>query len=114
MEQYRFTVAEDDETELFLLYHSLSTTYPRSNIASFTNAEDALQHIIATGTDILITDHGMGTMSGTELISELRRRGYTFPIIMVSGNPKAEEEARQAGASAFLLKSADRKQVQNL
>src|SRR5438874_4566598 len=99
MEKYRFTLAEDDETELFLLYHTISTAFSGSSISSFSNAEDALSHILETGTDILITDHGMGRMSGTELITELRRKGMTIPIIMLSGNPDAQEEARRAGAT---------------
>ena len=109
---YRFTLAEDDETELFLLHHTISQAFPRSSIASFTNAEDAFRHIVATGSDILITDHGMGTMSGTELISGLRQLGLTIPIIMVSGNPKAEQEARLAGATEFLPKSANMSQIE--
>lgn len=34
----------------------------------FSNAKDALAHIRDRGTDILITNHGMGKMTGTDLI----------------------------------------------
>ena len=97
-------MAEDDEAELFLLHHTISRAFPHSSISTFTNAEDALADILDTGTDILITDHGMGKMSGTELIRDLRKRGFKLPIVMVSGNPGAEAEAREAGATEFLLK----------
>ena len=109
---YRFTLAEDDEKELFLLYHAISKAFPKSSISSFTNAEDALAYILHTGTDILITDHGMGRMSGTELIRTLRGRGLSLPIIMVSGNPEAEEEARLAGVTDFLQKSANTRHIE--
>ncbi len=112
MGEYRFTLVEDDETELFLLYHAISQTFPHSSISSFTNAEDALHHIVGTGSDFLVTDHGIGRMSGTKLISELRRRGQRLPIIMVSGNPQTEEEARLAGATEFLQKSDDMRHVE--
>jgi len=105
--QYRFTLAEDDEAGLFLLYHAISQTFPNSSISSFTNAEDALHHIVGAGSDFLITDHAFGRMSGSELIRELRQRGIMIPIIMLSGNPRAEEEARLAGATEFLQKSDD-------
>jgi DNA-binding response OmpR family regulator len=104
---YRFTLAEDDEAGLFLLYHAISLTSPGSSIASFTNAEDALHHILNTGSDFLITDHAVGRMSGTDLIRELRQRGIQIPIIMISGHPRAEEEALLAGATEFLKKSDD-------
>ena len=70
------------------------------------NAEDALKHILDAGTDILLTDHGMGQMDGAQLIRELRARKSTIPIIMVSGNPAAREEALLAGATEFLDKNA--------
>ena len=112
MRTYRFTLADDDETELFLLHHTISKAFPQSSISSFRNAEDALVHILATGTDILLTDHGMGRMTGTELIHTLRERGVKVPIIMVSGSPNAEEEARLAGATAFMPKTAKMTQIE--
>ena len=112
MAEFRFTLVEDDEVELFLLCYTISQTFPHSNIASFSNAEDALHHIVDTGSDILITDHGMGRMKGTELIRELRQRGINIPIIMFSGSPQAEEEAQLAGATEFLLKSDDTTRIQ--
>ena len=112
MGELRFTLVEDDETDLFLLHHAISQTFPHSSISSFTKAEDALHHILDTGADFLITDHGMGRMSGTELVRELRRQGQRFPIIMVSGNPQTEEEARLAGATEFLQKSGDMRRIE--
>src|SRR5690348_17050883 len=97
--QFRFTLAEDDENYLFLLHHALSAAFPGSSLATFTNAEDALNHIQTSGADILITNHGMGAMSGTEMIRNLRTHGFTLPIIMVSGSEDAEGEAREAGAT---------------
>ena len=98
-------MADDDSSALFLLTRLLSKMYPNSSISSFTNAEDALAHIVVTGTDILITNHGMGEMSGTELIEELRRRESKVPIIMMSGNPRVREDAMAAGADVFVEKS---------
>src|SRR6266851_5400212 len=112
MGEYRFTLVEDDETDLFLIHHAISQMFPHSSISSFTKAEDALHHILDTGADFLITDHGMGRMSGTELVRELRRRGERLPIIMVSGNQKTEEEARLAGATEFLQKSNDMRHIE--
>jgi DNA-binding response OmpR family regulator len=100
----RFTLADDDDNFLFIMHHLVAHAFSGSSVASFSNAGDALNHILNAGTDFLVTDHGMGSMSGTELIQELRRQHRTIPIIMVSGNRNAEREALDAGANEFLHK----------
>jgi CheY-like chemotaxis protein len=39
---------------------------------------------------LVITDHLMPVMSGPEFVTELRRRGFTQPVIVLSGLPDAE------------------------
>jgi CheY-like chemotaxis protein len=39
---------------------------------------------------LVITDHLMPVMSGPEFVTELRRRGCTLPVIVLSGLPDAE------------------------
>ena len=86
MRQHRFTIADDDADALFLLNRMIEQMYPQSSISMFSNAEDALAHIRDTGTDMLITNHGMGELTGTDLIRTLRAQKVEIPIIMVSGN----------------------------
>jgi DNA-binding response OmpR family regulator len=107
MKAHRITLADDDTDALFLLHRMVEQLYPGSSISTFSNAEDALAHIRDTGTDILITNHGMGEMTGTELIRTLRAQKVDIPIVMVSGNPQVREEAAEAGADAFVEKSLD-------
>ena len=49
------------------------------------NQPDASQ-----GIGLIITDHLMPVMSGPEFVAEVRRRGFTLPIIVLSGLPDAE------------------------
>ena len=42
------------------------------------------------GIGLIITDHLMPVMSGPEFVAEVRRRGFTLPIIVLSGLPDAE------------------------
>ena len=107
MKPHRITLADDDADALFLLHRMIEQLYPNSSISMFSNAEDALAHIRDTGTDLLITNHGMGTMTGTDLIRILRAQKVEIPIIMVSGNPAVRKEAEEAGADAFVEKSLD-------
>jgi CheY-like chemotaxis protein len=78
MSVHQFTLADDDPDMLFLLHRKLSQEYPQAKISTFTEGEEALAHIEDTGTEILITDHGMGAMSGTELVRTLRQRGIQY------------------------------------
>ena len=113
MRAYRITLAEDDPDTLFLTHTMLARAFPHSSISTFSNAGDALKHILDAGTDILITDHGMGSMTGAELIRQLRKRGLQLPIIMISGDVRAEEEGRAAGANQFLMKKANANELEH-
>jgi CheY-like chemotaxis protein len=44
----------------------------------------------STPIGLVITDHLMPVMSGPEFVAELRRRGYTIPVLVLSGLPDAE------------------------
>jgi CheY-like chemotaxis protein len=56
--------------------------------------QQALERLSEPGTSppigLVITDHLMPVMSGPEFVAELRRRGYTLPVIVLSGLPEAE------------------------
>ncbi len=113
MAPHRFTLAEDDPDTLFLIHWMLKEAFPDSSFTTFSSAEEALNHILHAGTDILITDHAMGRMTGCEMIRKLRQSGSAIPIIMISGNPEAEKEARLAGATVFVLKEMNTKTLES-
>jgi two-component system response regulator FixJ len=54
----------------------------------------------------VITDHLMPVMAGPEFVTELRRRGDTIPVIVLSGLPDAEA-AYQGLNVVFRLKPFD-------
>jgi CheY-like chemotaxis protein len=39
---------------------------------------------------LIITDHLMPVMTGREFVGELRQRGFTLPVVVLSGFPDAE------------------------
>jgi DNA-binding NtrC family response regulator len=55
---------------------------------------------------LVITDHVMPVMAGPEFVTEFRRRGYTLPVIVLSGLPDAEA-AYQGLNVVFRLKPFD-------
>ena len=72
--------------------------------------QQALELLSEPGTasplGLVITDHLMPVMSGPEFVAELRRRGYTLPVIVLSGLPDAES-AYQGLNVVFRLKPFD-------
>ena len=56
--------------------------------------QEALQRLsdpeISPAIGLVITDHLMPVMSGPEFVAELRRRGLTLPVIVLSGLPDAD------------------------
>jgi DNA-binding NtrC family response regulator len=107
MNAHRITLVDDDPESLFLLHRILLRLYPKSSIATFSNAEDALAHILGSGTEFLITSQFIREMTGTQLILELRLSQWTIPIIMISSNPLVKQAALEAGATEFVDKHTD-------
>ena len=58
------------------------------------HGQEALERLsdpeVSAPIGLVITDHLMPVMSGPEFVSELRRRGYTLPVVVLSGLPDAE------------------------
>src|SRR5262245_59596488 len=106
-----FTVVDDDSRVLFFVERALAEAFPESKITTFIDGEDALHHVVETGTDILITDHSMLHMDGADLIRDLRCRGSNIPMIMISSSPCAQEAAAAAGATRFMDKGEAMKQL---
>ncbi|MGH7005481.1 MAG: response regulator transcription factor [Alphaproteobacteria bacterium] len=76
---------------------------------TFSSAEAFLAHAHAPGRSCLLVDIRMPGMSGLELQRELRRRGSTLPVIVITGHgdvPMART-ALKAGAVDFLEKPFD-------
>ena len=64
-------------------------------VVEASSAEEALELIVAgVAFDVVVTDHLMPGMSGTELARELRARRPDLPVLVVSGY--AEEDGIDA------------------
>ena len=61
---------------------------------------------VANSIGLIITDHLMPVMSGPQFVSELRHRGITLPVVVLSGLPEAES-AYEGLDVAFRLKPFD-------
>jgi CheY-like chemotaxis protein len=70
--------------------------------------QEALELLADTSTNIglIITDHLMPVMNGPEFIAEVRQRGFTLPVVVLSGLPDAES-AYEGMDVVFRLKPCD-------
>jgi FixJ family two-component response regulator len=74
--------------------------------AAYTSAEAMLAGGSGAGSLCVISDLNLPTMSGLDLLTELRKRGATTPVIVITGFDTAatREEAASRGAFAYLAK----------
>ncbi|HKQ38760.1 MAG TPA: response regulator [Verrucomicrobiae bacterium] len=105
MSPLHFSLTDDDPTSLFLVERLLKRKFPGAEVSCFECPIKTLEHVHRGGTNALITDHGMGPMTGTELIQQLRAENVAIPMVMISNNPEAAAEAMAAGADDFVDKA---------
>ena len=102
----KILIADDNDqirgfyrTSLELLGHEVSSARHGGQALSF------LEHESKYGTkfDLLITDHDMPVMNGSELCKAVRRHSYlkVMPIVMISGGGNADDAEH---ADLFLAK----------
>ncbi len=70
------------------------------------SAEEGLELWEQEPFDLLITDYNLPGMRGTELITILKSRGFTCPMILATAydSPKLAREVRKMGMSAYIAK----------
>jgi CheY-like chemotaxis protein len=66
--------------------------------------------------DLVITDYTMPRLTGIGLAIEIRRMGFSTPIIMCSGNNEltAGEKSKEAGITELAMKPLDKKEFSEI
>ena len=77
------------------------------------DAEEALRLLADAHFDAFVIDFSMPGSDGVELVTEIRKRNRTVPVVMLSGVAQAtdQERALAAGVNAYLDKSDIRRGV---
>jgi FixJ family two-component response regulator len=75
-------------------------------IQTFVSADDFLQSARLDNLSCVIADVQMPGMSGLDLLTHMRAKGYTVPFIFITAFPDESVRARalKAGAMGFLAK----------
>ena len=103
-----FLILDDDQDNRFLMRHRLQKGFPDATVLECSNVEEAFRQAAAAKLDAVISDHHLGADDGITFIEQLRARGTTCPVVMVtaSADPSVHTRAQAAGASRVFA-SAD-------
>lgn len=97
-------MVEDDTAIRFLRRRELEKRFPGCAVTECDGGEAARQLASGQTFDAVLTDYKLPDLTGTELITELRRLGLVCPILMVTGSddPEVHRAALDAGATEVL------------
>jgi len=101
-------IVEDDSDDYVLTLDLLQEARRlRVQPIRVSRSADALQAMLETEHDICLLDYRLGSVDGLEILVEARKRGYSQPAVMLTGQDSDDlaDAALQAGASDFLEKS---------
>jgi two-component system response regulator DesR len=108
----RVVIAEDQAMVLGALAALLEMEDDIQVVAQLRNGRDALQTVLATGPDVVITDIEMPEMSGIELTRKLKERSAAKVIVVTTfARPGYLRRAIDAGAQGYLLKDSPAREL---
>ena len=106
----RALIVDDVEINLIILEKQLRSL--GIEVVAVTSPSDALSQA-QDSFDIVLTDHNMPGMDGTELISALESQGVTAPIILLTSGPSATALQTSLGCELTLQKPLLRRDLIN-
>lgn len=98
----------DDFASMRKIVHNLLADLGYSNVVEAGSGADALQIAQSGNVDLIITDWNMPSMTGLELLQQVRSsaRCSSLPVLMVTAQAHRDEilAAAQAGVSDYIIK----------
>lgn len=97
-------IIDDDPVVRAAIHALLSCKGYRTEV--YASAEDFLIDVDRSEAACLVVDVQLGDITGIELAHELHSRGYTFPLVFVTGSDdqRFQTQAAELGCVAYLLK----------
>ena len=98
-------LVDDNADHLFLTRRALRNSGIEST--GVQTAEAALDALRGTSYDMILLDHNLPGMKGSELIAKIREMGIETPVVMVTGGGSEElaVDALKAGALDYIVKN---------
>jgi PAS domain S-box-containing protein len=103
---------EDSDDDFSLVEQALKAALPAVRLGRSVLAEEALERLVVepSSFDLLLADHRLPGMSALELCRQVRDRGISVPLVLLTG-VRSEElvvEALKAGVDDYLVKDVHR------
>lgn len=108
MQMTNVLLIDDDQEDCLLLQKLLERVKgARYNVQSETSYGEGLRHLLGGENEVCLVDYQLGVRNGIELLREARARGYSQPIILLTGASESEIDiqALQAGADDYVSKN---------
>lgn len=108
----KILIVEDDKAAAEMVVHWLVAE--RHNIDHALTGEDGLEHLLMREYDVVLLDWDLpGGISGYEVLKEFRAKGFTTPVIMLTGkaNIQDKEDGLDGGADDYLTKPYSLKEL---
>ncbi|GAB2534875.1 response regulator [Rufibacter soli] len=103
----KLLIVDDDEVDRMIIQRSLRTAQVAADIQTATLGAEALSALEQTTFDFIFIDFMLPDMNGLELLQQIRERGITTPVQVVTsqGDERIAVEAMKTGASDYLPKT---------
>lgn len=111
-QNYTIVVIEDDPLVNSTVKDILSENYTR--VITYTDAQEAQDQMHIIGADLILLDIFLGHANGLDILEQLRKQGYTMPVIMMTAfsDIKMAVRAMKLGAEDFIVKPLDLEQME--
>ena len=110
----RIMIVEDESDVREFLTRAVHRLLPDAVVDSADNGAVALELFQQHDYHLILTDQRMPVMRGTDLLSSIRASGSDVPIVFITADMIAEEQALQAGASAVFIKPVSLRQLRQI
>ena len=106
----RLLIVDDapDHAEMVVEFVRLNDGWRDAAIDAVTSYEEAIAALERTSFDLAFFDYWLGERTGLMLLRELRTRGVTIPVVILTsrGAEEIAVEAMKAGAADYLSKTS--------
>ena len=103
----RVLLVEDHPDQAELTRRTLERQLRGAEVTVADRGESCLAKLADAPWDLLLLDYNLPDMSGIELLTEVKTRGYHLPVVMVTGqgDERIAVEAMKGGAADYLIKT---------
>lgn len=112
----KILIVDDEETLTYSLYQTFIMSENNYEVVTASSGEEAINKLTDSKYDLVITDIKMPGMDGLELLLNIKAKYKETEVIVMTayGSTEKKEEALQKGASFYIEKPFEIKEIKQL